>query len=91
MTDIKPNFSNGTEFMWWLEGKCDGCSRNKQEPNWCPLQTGLFIGTLTQTQAKNMGFDKDGNPPKELKCWRKYTKQKKDKRTRDLFNEVKND
>ena len=76
MKSIRPNFSNGTEFECWFYGQCDGCSRNREEPNWCNLQSCIMIGELTPTQAKNAGFDEQGNPPEKLKCYRHYKKRK---------------
>ena len=83
---IKPKFSNGTELEFWLE-HCNGCSRNKWNKNWCNLQTAVMTGFLTLRQAKSIGFDEQGNPPRELKCWRKYTHKHIDRKTGDLFNE----
>lgn len=76
MKNIAPKFSNGTEYTGWFDGQCDGCSRNRNEPNWCPIQSGIMIGELTPTQAKNAGFDEEGNYPEKLKCYRKYKKHK---------------
>ena len=45
-----------------------------------------MTGFLTPRQAKSIGFDEQGNPPRELKCWRKYTNKHIDRKTGDLFN-----
>jgi hypothetical protein len=83
-TYIEPKISNGTELECLLN-KCEGCSRNKWEDNWCNLQTAIMTGQMTETQAKHIGFDEQGNPPKELKCYRKYKRKFTDKKTGSLF------
>jgi hypothetical protein len=74
---IKPRISNGTELECLL-GRCEGCSRNKWENNWCNLQTAMMTGQMTTTQAKHIGFDEEGNP-------RQYKQKFKDKLTGSLL------
>lgn len=81
---VKPKFSNGTELCFWLE-RCNGCSRNKNEPYWCNLQTAVITGQMTITQAKHIGFDEEGNIPDKPKCYRVYKRKFTDKLTGDLL------
>lgn len=78
-------FSNGTEFMLWFDGQCEGCSRHGKEECRCPNEAALIFGNLTEKRAVRMGFSKDGNPPRKLKCFRKYKKSKTDTKTGELF------
>ena len=81
---IEPRISNSTELECLLY-RCEGCSRNKWENNWCNLQTAIMTGEMTITQAKHIGFDEEGNPPAEFKCYRQYKHKFKDKLTGSLL------
>ena len=76
---ITIGFSNGTDFMNWFDGKCVGCSRYGKEESRCSLEAHLIMGNrvLKKYIAKRIGFDDQGNPPKQMKCYRKYTKKSK--------------
>lgn len=83
---IIPRLSNGTEFMLWYDGQCDGCSRYGKEQCRCPLEAALIMGDgIKKSLAIKMGFDEEGNPPVKLKCYRKYKKHTKTY-TGELFN-----
>lgn len=84
MKYITPKISNGTELECLLD-HCNGCSRNKWDNNWCNLQTAIMTGQMTKRQAKNIGFDEEGNPPKEFKCYRQYKHKFTDKLTGSLI------
>lgn len=88
MTDtITLALSNGTDFMLWWDGKCEGCSRYGKEECRCPLESALLMydGKIKKSIALKIGFDEQGNPPKELKCYRKYKRKFTDKKTGNLF------
>lgn len=88
MTDtITLALSNGTEFMLWWDGKCEGCSRYGKEVCRCPLESALLMydGKIKKSIALKMGFDEQGNAPTKLKCYRKYKKKFSDKLTPQLF------
>ena len=82
---IIPRISNGTEFMLWFDGQCDGCSRHGLEECRCPLEASILMGAIKKSMAVRMGFDEKGNPPKKLKCWRKYMPKKKESLSGELF------
>lgn len=79
-------FSNGTEYeIWNKDGQCEGCSRYGKEECRCPLESKLIMGEIPLKLALRMGFDEQGNPPKKLKCWRKYKKKHTDRNTGELL------